>query len=709
MSLPGAIAREPDLDRWIRFDADGSITVLTGKVEIGQGIRTALAMIAAEELQVSVARIQVQTADTEITPNEGVTAGSRSVEDSGGALRVASATAREYLLALAGEVLGVDPATLWVDDGIITARETSQQTDYWTLQGGHPFNLIMKDAPALKSPHAYTVVGRWQPRLDIPDKVRGNVAFVHDMTLPHLRYGRVVKPPQPGATLTRSPTRLDLPGTEVVRDGSFLGVIADREELAALAAQRLAAAARWDPAPLTPLPEDIPRHLREHVDASLPVVAGTPQAGPPQPPGEPAGAARTLTATYYRPFQMHAALGPSAALARYMNGVLTVYTHSQGVELLKLALADALDLPAGQVHVIHAEGPGCYGHNGADDAALDAALLAMAAEPYPVRLQWTRADEHAFEPYGPATLVDMQASLDDAGRIVDWRHETYSFSHNGRPRPTPGHNNLQTSWWRERPKRPAPRQPVMLPEAGIHRNMEPIYALPRKHLVKHLVADAPLRTSSLRGLGAFANVFAIESFMDELAHAAGQDPLDFRLAHLDDTRARNVLRALIREAPPAPAAGNTGRGMALARYKNQQTWCAVLVDVHVGDDARVCLDHVLIVADAGLAIDPDGLTNQLEGGFLQAASWTLKEAVRWDETGIVSRDWESYPILTFREVPVMKTILLDRPLDRALGAGEASTGPTPAAIANAVFDATGLRLRHLPFTPERLRAAAAAS
>ena len=237
--------------------------------------------------------------------------------------------------------------------------------------------------------------------------------------------------------------------------------------------------------------------------------------------------------------------------------------------------------------------------------------------------------------------------------------------------------------------------------------MEPIYDFPQQQLVKHFVAESPLRTSSLRSLGAFANVFAIESFMDELATSAEQDPFEFRLAHLTDNRARAVLEVLREQAPAIPTGNGAGRGIALARYKNRQTWCALLVDLHVTDDARVCLDHVVITADSGLVIDPDGLINQLEGGFIQAASWSLTEEVRWDADGVTSRDWDSYPILTFSEVPTIRTHLLDRPLERALGAGEASTGPTPAAIANAIRSATGIRVRDIPFTPENLRRAAA--
>jgi CO/xanthine dehydrogenase Mo-binding subunit len=706
MTLPDAIARVPELDRWLAFNPDGTVMVNTGKVEIGQGIRTAIAMIAAEELDVAVNRIVVQTADTEVTPNEFITAGSMSIEGSGSAVRVASATARTVLLEMAAADLDVPLHTLIVEDGVITSADSNEQTDYWSLQGGHHFGVTIVDVPELKDPDTYTTVGHKGHRVDLPDKVRGNAAFVHDMTLPGMRYGRVVKPPNPNASLVSAPDELAIAGVEIVQDGSFLGVIADREETAVRAAEALSAEARWEVEPLATTPEAIPEYLRQNVAASYAVEDGTPREGSVTNPDTPKDATITHNATYYRPYQMHGSLGPSAALAQYMNGKLTVYSHSQGVEILKLALADVLGLPEDEVHIVHAEGSGCYGHNGADDVALDAALLAIASEPDPIKVQWSRADEHGFEPYGPATLIDMQASLDGSGRIVDWHHESIGFSHAGRPRPTPGYSNLQPSWSRERAMAPAPRRPALMAEVGIHRNLEPIYAFPRKHLVKHFVAESPLRTSSLRSLGAFANVFAIESFMDELAHAAERDPFEFRIAHLEDRRAVDVLDVLRERAPEVSTDANAGRGLAIARYKNRQAWCAILVDLHVDDDASISLDNATIVADAGLVIDSDGLTNQLEGGFIQAASWTLKEAVDWDENGVTTLDWSSYPILGFSEVPSIETFLVDRRGEPALGVGEASTGPAPAAIANAVFAATGLRLREIPFTPERIRAAA---
>lgn len=705
MTLPPSLARTPRLDRWLHLGPDGTVTVSTGKVEIGQGIKTALAMIAADELDVALHRIRMQTADTASTPNELITAGSLSVEDSGSAIRAACATARARLLQAAARALDVPKDTLAVDDGVVTSTVTNQRTDYWALLDDELFAVEIEEASPTKKPESYRVVGHRTQRLDLPAKVLGAPAFVHDMQLPGMLHGRLVKPPVASARLERMPDDFRSPGlVAVVRDGSFLGVVAEREEQAVRAAERLAEQCTWAAEPLSPLPSEMPDHLRANVTASLPVIDGEPMNEPVAPSPDPKWTTPSLSATYTRPFQMHGSIGPSAALARFESGRLTVYSHSQGVELLKVALADVLGMPEGSVRVVHAEGAGCYGHNGADDVALDAALLARAVAPRPVLAKWTRADEHRFEPYAPATVIDMAAHLDDDGRILHWDHAAIGLTHMGRPRPSPGHSNLQSAGWLASPTPPVPKAPLLVPEAGIHRNLEPIYNFASQRLTKHFVAEGPLRTSSTRSLGAFANVFAIESFMEECARAAGADPFEFRLAHLSNPRARAVLETL-RERAPGPGSG--GRGIAVAQYKNRQAYVGLLVDLDVGDDASVSLERAVIVADAGLVIDPDGLCNQLEGGFIQAASWTLKEQVSWDADGVASRDWETYPILTFGEIPEIETHLIDRRDEPALGAGEASTGPTPAAIANAIHDAVGVRIRDIPFTTEALRSAAA--
>jgi CO/xanthine dehydrogenase Mo-binding subunit len=410
---------------------------------------------------------------------------------------------------------------------------------------------------------------------------------------------------------------------------------------------------------------------------------------------------------------MHASIGPSAAVAHEVDGSLTIWTHTQGVSILRLAIAQALKLPPEKVRLVHVEGPGCYGHNGADDVAFDAALVARALPGTPVHLQWSREDEHAWEPYGSAMVVELEASLDRAGAVVDWSHETRSHTHMNRAIPySERTSGLIAARHREAPMTPPTPRPALAHHAGIHRNADPLYTFPRRRVVKHFLSGAPLRTSALRGLGAYANVFALESFMDEVALAAGVDPVEFRLRYLDDPRARDVIRAaadrLGWRAAARPARSGRGRGLAFARYKNVKSWCAVAVELSVDDaTAAIRLERAAIAADAGQIVDPDGLTNQLEGGFVQSASWTLHEEVRFDRERVTSVDWDSYPILRFDEVPEIETVLLDRPGEPWLGAGEASQGPTGAAIANAVFDATGLRVRDLPLVPERLRAAAA--
>jgi CO/xanthine dehydrogenase Mo-binding subunit len=462
------------------------------------------------------------------------------------------------------------------------------------------------------------------------------------------------------------------------------------------------------------LPPQAELHQRLPADVigSYPLEGGVPVERALPPLETPASAVHTIEASYTRPFLMHGSIGPSAALAQFVDDKLEVFCASQGVALIAPAIAQALRIEPSRVRAVHVEGAGCYGHNGSDDAALDAALLARAVPGRPVLLKWTRQDEHAFEPYGSAMRVDVRASVDASGRIVAYSHETFSYTHIGRAMPGGKSSALIAAQQLAEPFKPPRPRAMLAPQAGIHRNAEPFYEIPTPRIVKHLVGNAALRTSSLRSLGAFTNVFAIESMMDELAVAAGIDPLSFRLAHLRDERALAVIeagaaRAAFREPKRASTSERAfGRGMAFSRYENHKCYAALFVELEVDlASFAIRLLRAVIAADAGMIIDPDGLENQLEGGFVQAASWTLKEEVTFDERRITSLDWQSYPILGFEEVPQVEVVLLDRPDRASRGAGEATTAPTPAAIANAVFDACGARLRSTPFTPARLRAA----
>jgi len=704
----------PELDDWIRFNPDRSVTVFSGKVELGQGIRTALAQIAADELDVALERIRLVTADTERSPDEGGTTGSRSLEASGAAIRIASAEARHHLLSLAFEQLNSlsDLDELQVDDGVISDPRTGRRTDYWELLAGGRFNRRTSGAAPLKNPSAHKLVGSSARRLDLPSKVSGGASYVQDMKLPAMLQARVLRPPAYHARLVAfdRDSIAALPGVAaVIQDGQFIAIVAEREDQAENALTAARDAAVWAIDEDLPAAEDIYRDLQEKPAQSNLIVDGTAVEGVIPPIREPADAERSVQATYRRPFQMHASLGPSAALALFSDDQLTVWSHSQAVFTLRGALAQALCMDEGRIRVIHVEGAGCYGHNGADDVALDAALAARALPDRPILLKWTRWDEHAWEPYGSAMLMQLRARLTVAGKVSDWNHDVWSYAHSTRPALGLQTSGLLAAWHLQRPFAPQRPGPMGGHESGAHRNAEPIYAFPRKRIARHAVADSPLRVSALRSLGAYANVFAIESFMDELALAADVDPLAFRLRYLSDERAWALLKALADKIDWPACRGATaldeGWGMALARYKNLQCYCAIAVKLGVDrQSGAVEFKRAVIAADAGQVVNPDGLSNQLEGGFVQAASWTLFEEVKFDGRGITSVDWQSYPILGFDSAPKIETLILNRPELPMLGAGEAAQGPAPAAIANAIYDAAGLRLRDIPFKPEKILA-----
>ncbi|HEY8368001.1 MAG TPA: molybdopterin cofactor-binding domain-containing protein [Thermodesulfobacteriota bacterium] len=700
LRLSGSLGRTPALDAWIRVAPDGTVTVFTGKVELGQGILTALAQIAADELDVAIERVRVVSADTARTPDEGYTAGSMSVETSGAALRQAAAEVRRILLDLAAERLSVPVERLEVDDGAITVRGSGTRTSYWALANDVRLHREATGAARPKPPSRHRLVGRSVPRLDIPRKVTGGASYVHDLRLPGMLFGRVCRPPSFGARLLsvdEAAVRA-MPGVvALVRDGDFLAVAAEREEQAIAAVERLRQAARWREAPTLPEPAAIHDYLKA-LPATDTVVGEKNGAAPP--------AVRWLTATYRKPYLAHASMGPSCAVAQFRDGTLTVWTHSQGPFPLRRELATVLRLPESRIRVVHTEGAGCYGHNGADDAALDAALLARATSGRPVKLQWMRDDEFGWEPLGPAMTMTVRAGLDAAGSIVDWTYELWSPPHSTRPGGRGG-SNLLAAWHLAEPL--AAPLPVNVPQpAGASdRNAVPLYDFPRQRVVNHFLPRTPIRTSALRTLGAYANVFAIESFMDELAAAAGADPVEFRLRHLGDERAKAVIRAAADRAawrPGETGDGRRGRGVGFARYKNLQCYVAVIADVEVDRaSGEVRVPQIVAAVDAGQVVNPDGLVNQIEGGIVQSTSWTLKEQVTFDRQRVTSRDWNSYPILTFPEVPRVDVVVLNRPDERPLGAGEGSQAPTAAAIANAVFHATGTRVRDLPITPEKLR------
>ena len=501
--------------------------------------------------------------------------------------------------------------------------------------------------------------------------------------------------------------RLEEEGVELIRDGSFLAVVGDDEYQVIQAAERLARTATWDGTTINA--SDLYEQLTSNARESRPVVDGMPQDVPVPPLHEPpANAALTHAARYDKPYIMHGSIGPSAAAAEVdRGGGLKIWTHSQGIQPLKTSISEALGIPPDNVLIQHVPGAGCYGHNGADDAAFDAALVALALPGRPVLLKWTRDDEHAWEPYASAMSMELRASLDAEGAVIDWSHESYSDTHLGRPRPTlggEGSSRLLAALHRGNPAPPFLPNLSMARHAGLHRNIDPYYTFPAVRAIKNLVRDLPLRTSALRCLGGYANIFALESMMDELASKIEVDPVTFRLRHLDDPRAHDVIEAAAagigwsRDRDDA-----VGHGIAFSRYCNSKTYAAIAIELTVNDKAEIEIRKVVCAADAGEVVDAAGLRMQLEGGILQAISWTLYEEVLFDQDGITSRDWDTYPILTFAQAPPVDVIIIDRPGEAHLGAGEASSEPVAAAIANALFDAVGIRVRRLPMTPNNLR------
>ena len=691
--LPVSLAANPHLGSWLSFSNGGTVTIFSGKVEYGQGVWTALAQIAAEELDVALARVTVAPVSTGRSPDEGVTSGSLSIQHSGSALRQACAQARALLLDAAASKLGTAAAALTVDDGQIVAAGQATGLTYWSLATP---GLLDRDASApvpVKPREAWSVAGRSAPRIDLPDKVAGRPRFLHDLVLPGMRYGRIVRPPAAQAELV-SVGEADLPpGVVVVRDGSFLGVVAPADRAALRAARSLAAAARWNVTESLPDAGDLRSFLLSSPTEDTPLET-------PHDAAAASAATLTRTAEYTRPFLAHASMAPSCAIARWDGEAVTAWSHSQGVFALRDAIADGLGLPAGQVTVNHAEGAGAYGHNGADDVALDAVLLARAVPGTPVRVLWSREDEMGWAPLGPAMLARLSAGLDAHGKIVTWRQDVWSNGFIGRPGRAGPRLLALAHLAGGQPMSPAPDGPAT-GAMGSTRNAVPGYDIPDLEVVRHRLLTMPVRTSSLRSLGAFLNVFAIESFMDELAECAGADPLAFRLAHLTDPRAVRVLEevaALSGWAGRARAEG-TGYGLGWARYKGLAGYCAAAAEVEAESDVRV--RRLWLAVDVGTVINPDGVINQVEGGAVQSTSWATRERVTFDRARITSVNWDTYPVLRFTEVPEVAVRIVPSG-EPSTGAGEVAQGPVAAAIGNALADAVGVRVRDLPLTPEQV-------
>jgi nicotinate dehydrogenase subunit B len=695
-TLPLSIINNRRMEKWLRFQPDRTVKLAVGKVEIGQGVLIALTQIAAEELDIAIDRFTILSGDTRDAPDEGTTSSSQSMEMSGRSVRMVTAELRARIIDRLARRLNCSPSDITVDDGSFLMDDEPTGHDYWNFAGDADFAEDIAGTAVPKDPATYKIVGQPLPRRDLAAKVSG-AAFINDMVQPNMLHARILRQPARGATLTAldeaSVRRAARGDFQVVRVANFVAFVGEDETVVQRAAAAAPAHARWE-------------NVRQLTPAQQEAAWFQTQPADDRFIGDPAAdiAGEVVSATYSRPFVSHATMAPSCGLAEFRGGVLQVWSHTQGVYPLRNALASMLGMERDNVVVRHAHGAGCYGHNGADDAAVDAAVIALQIPDRWIRVQWRREEEFGFEPVSTAHMARISAVLDGQGNVADWTHEVWAGSHVNRPifgGALLAHEAMPTP-----PPPPKPNDPPEAAGGGGTRNGIPLYDFPAKRIIHHLALTTPVRTSSLRGLGALPNVFALECFVDELAERAGIDPVAWRLAHVSDPRARHLIRNVAERCDwAARGAGGEGRGMGIAwaRYKNKAAYAAVAVEIVV--DHEVHVRRAWIAADAGLVINPDGAANQLEGGLIHAVSMTLKEQVTLDGDGITSLDWARYPILTFSEVPEISTVIVHAPHEPTLGMGECTFGPTAAAIGNAVKHALGVRIRDMPLTRERIAAA----
>jgi nicotinate dehydrogenase subunit B len=676
---PLVSATYPNVGSWLALEPDGGVTIFYGKVEQGTGIETAIAQLVADELDVAFENIHVVQGDTDRTPDQGYTAGSQSLSAGSVPIRHAAAQARATLLAMAAAQLKVAPETLTTRDGaVVSTTDASVRLPYGQLVSAGPFPGTIGADVQLKSPSSYRVVGKPVPRVDIPAKLNGSFQYVQNVRVPGMVHARMVHPQRLGQTALRvdaSSLGELRPRVQIVHRGGFVAVAATREWDAVSAASMLKV--EWSGAPSLPADDELGQVLRTTPGKERTVLE-TPNFSVPS-------GARELRATYVRPFQSHGSIGPSCGVADVQPNHITIWSGTEGTNFLLRSIAALLQRPESEIVVKYVEASGAYGHNGADDAAAAAAVVS-AAIGKPVRMQWMRVDETRWDPKGPAMLMDLSASLDPSGNVVAWSFHGYSPTHQGRPNGKSG--SLLAGRLMGEPM-PAPFF------IGGDFNAATNYEFANQRIVVTDLQSATLRQSSLRTLGGTANTFANESFMDELAYAAGKNPIDFRLGYLSDPRSRAVLEAVRPFYQP-------DRGVAFNRYANREAYLAAVVDLRVDrKSGKVKLNHVWVAHDCGLIVNPNGLRNQIEGNVIQAASRALIEEVRFSGEGVTSVDWETYPILRFKDVPQIDVTLIDRPDQPIIGAGEATSTAIAPAIANAIFAQTGARIRNVPFTPAR--------
>ncbi|MCH7409001.1 molybdopterin-dependent oxidoreductase [Belliella sp. DSM 111904] len=674
------------IDSWIRLDAEGFVTVLTGKQELGQGIRTALMQIAAEELEVPFDICHIINGDTAQTANEGYTAGSNSVEGSGSAIRQAAAEAKYFLIQEAAKLWQVNIDQVEVNNGEIHGPE-NKKISYWKLLDGKFLEGKITGEAPIKNPSNHVIVGKSIPRADISKMIKGEPHFIHDLRLEGMLHARVVHPPSYNAKLEALDESeiSQLPGVvRIIVDGSFVAIVAKREYQAIKAREKIIEIAKWESTNIKPAMGDLFSDMKnkaskpKEIEASPTINQTIKQAK------------NQLKSTYRKPYTMHGSTGPGCAVAQWDNQKLTVWSPTQGVYPLQNTLADLFSIEKESIRCIGMPGSGCYGHNSADDVSAEAAMIAKHLPNQPVRLQWMRDNEHRWEPYGSAMQLTLEAGMDQNGKITSWKTEIWSDTHSTRPNGNAGHYVSARHL----------AEPFEFKKGGFsggsYRNASPLYDIADKALLLNDY-EGPLRTSALRGLGAYGNIFALESFIDELASSASMDPFEFRIRNLKNNRAVEVLNTLKSKTDWDNLSDETKSkcGIAFAQYKNSAAYFAVMVTLE-NEGEKLKIKKMIGVIEAGQCINPDGLINQTEGGMIQSASWTILESVQYNEKEIISTDWNSYPIFRANDIPEIEVHIINRPEEKPLGAGEAAQGPVAAAIVNAVSNHLGKRIYELP-------------
>lgn len=690
----------PFAHNWLKFTPSGIFEMQSGKVELGQGISAALMQIGCNALGISPDQVNWVAGDTAHSPDEGFTAGSQSIEVGGAAWQRVGDIVRSHFALLAAQHLSCEPAELSLGAGTFNGPSGEKVSYHQLFEGGNLDwqNLRVDVENPGVIPIRLAVVQ--VTRADLCLKFTG-AGFIHDRSLPNMWHARILRGPHPFAkAINLNVAQLErLQGVErVVVKHNFLALLGRDEGQLVKAHAQAKSLTSWS------CPE-LPRHqgtaallMQLHPQSS---IAWSQDHGHPSAPQSDLDQ-RSLRQRYSRPFIAHASIGPACALARPDgNGGVVVWSHSQGVFKLRDQIAEALQLLPTEVQVVHAPGAGCYGHNGADDVAFDAAFIAHTWG-LNVRVQWSREDELSVSPMGAASLVEIDAGLNGDGLVDRWHVQVWSPTHLNRPG-WGGGIQLLGAWSAIADCHPPVPVDVPLPTGGGLRNAVPAYDVGQLTVEHHFLDTAPVRVSALRSLGAHANVFAIESMMDELSELNGEDSGAFRLKHLSDPRARHVIHKVLDMSGwhlRGEAGSGHGYGLAYARYKNKAGYCAIVAHVEVSE--RVKVDKIWACVDVGVIVHPDGLLNQIEGGILQAISWSLLESVQWNDTGIVSQDWDHYPILSFNDVPQMEIHLIEDNVNPSLGSGEVATGPCAGALGNAVAHALGIRARHMPLNPENL-------